>query len=94
MITKIDFKNSKLCDCCHTKIATKLCDYIVGYWNVAFICGRYSYNEFANQNRYETCDLNLCDDCAHRHNGFDFCPNHWRLLQLAKKRGSFKLKGE
>lgn len=50
--------------------------------------------KFANQNRYETCDLNLCDDCAHRHNGFDFCPNHWRLLQLAKKRGSFKLKGE
>lgn len=31
----------------------------------------------------------LCDDCAHRHNGFDFCPNYWRLLQLAKKRGSF-----
>lgn len=29
MITKIDFKNSKRCDCCHTKIATKLCDYIV-----------------------------------------------------------------
>lgn len=28
MITKIDFQNSKLCDCCHTKIATKLCDYI------------------------------------------------------------------
>ena len=39
MITKIDFKNSKLCDCCHTKIATKLCDYIVEYWDVAFIDG-------------------------------------------------------
>lgn len=65
MITKIDFKNSKLCDCCHTKIATKLCDYIVGYWNVAFKCGC-SYNEFARQNRYETCDLNLCDDCGKR----------------------------
>jgi hypothetical protein len=32
-----------------------------------------------NACRHETCDLPLCEECAIKYNGFDFCPYHNKL---------------
>lgn len=62
------------CQDCHRRTATKLCDFVLGQTGVTFYR---DYQKFKNQNMKPiTCDRLLCDSCANKMYGMDFCKNH------------------
>jgi hypothetical protein len=78
------FKNP--CGVCRKKVATRLCDFIIDYHGVIFFR---DFQDFRDQERHETCDLPMCEDCATKHAGHDFCPYHLKLydrLQLTDEK--------
>ena len=58
------------CGVCGKKVATRLCDFIIDYHGVVFFR---DFQDFKNQEKHETCDLPMCEDCATKHGGYDFC---------------------
>ena len=77
-VENINF-NHQRCAICGKREATRYCDYIVEYQEAPAFFRRYL--DFHNQSMHETCDVALCDECACRHGGVDFCPYHERLRQ-------------
>ena len=78
------FKNP--CGVCGKKVATRLCDFIIDYHGVIF---HRDFKKFKNQERLETCDLPMCEDCATKHSGYDFCPHHKKIynqLELTEEK--------
>lgn len=70
------------CAVCKKRVATRLCDFVVGYSQPTFFR---TYREFKRQSLHETCDLPLCDECAEEYNGiYDFCPDHKELFEKIK----------
>lgn len=70
------------CGVCGKHIATRWCDYVVGFHSVVFYR---NYSDFKNQSRYETCDVAMCDECAiSLGSGWDICPYHKSLMEHDK----------
>ena len=69
------FKNP--CGVCGKKVASRLCDFIIDYHGVVFYR---DFKDFKNQQRFETCDLPMCEECSAKHAGHDFCPHHKKLF--------------
>ncbi|MBD1373872.1 hypothetical protein IC620_16125 [Hazenella sp. IB182357] len=66
------------CSVCGTQRPLKLCDFVVGYsWITA-------KDEEGNMigSFHETCDRCLCKDCVSSldYGGWDFCPEHYEML--------------
>ena len=73
------FKNP--CGVCGKRVSTRLCDFIIDYHGVVFFR---DFQDFKNQEKHETCDLPMCEDCATKHGGYDFCPHHNKLFDQLK----------
>lgn len=79
------------CGVCGKKVATRLCDFIIDYHGVIFFR---DFQDFKNQERLETCDLPLCEDCATKYNQHDFCPHHNKLVHQLKLTDEKQIKAQ
>lgn len=70
------------CSFCKKNEATQLCDFIIGYcWTSAKdekgrMIGHY----------HETCDNQICKECAVNVSGFEFCPSCNELHKLVEQK--------
>lgn len=77
-ITKLVPKD-KLCAVCGKNKAERRCDYVVGY-------NAYTFDlHLSLQERYETCDVGLCRQCASSSGSYDLCPYHTTLVRMVDK---------
>lgn len=72
----IKFDNEGLCQICHKRKATRLCDYIIGEAGFSIACGGGWLTNKCVDRSPMTCDALLCDCCARRVCNMDFCPVH------------------
>lgn len=80
-IIREDFSKQK-CGVCHKRFATKYCDCVIQYPESAtFICGETGFQDFMDEQKLDTCDCALCDECAKNHGLIDFCPYHEKIVQ-------------
>lgn len=71
----IKFDNKDLCQVCHKRKGTRLCDYIILEQGPTFVCGSWIKQRQQN-NAPMTCDELLCDHCSTCFGNMDFCPGH------------------
>ncbi|MEF3306657.1 hypothetical protein [Paenibacillus sp. GYB003] len=76
------FGENGICAVCRRNPVNRWCDYIISYDNsIIFVKGSYqTFKEMNQGDKYETCDLPMCDKCANevsidRH----LCPHHMKL---------------
>ncbi len=61
-----------MCPFCRRREATLFCDFVVDYPGTLFASGKNGFIESWQQ----TCNAQMCTDCAHKVNGaHDFCPD-------------------
>jgi hypothetical protein len=66
--------HTEKCVFCRKKKATLLCDFVKGY----------TWNSIDFKKRQETCDRQMCDDCATElSEEFHFCP---KCVEVTKKK--------
>lgn len=61
-----------ICEECHEREATRLCDYDIGY-NIDL--------EGRGKVKRVTCDKKLCIECATKINNKDYCKEHIKALK-------------
>jgi hypothetical protein len=70
------------CSFCKKREATLFCDFVIGYsWTTAKdekgrMIGSY----------HETCDNQICGECAIKVSGYDFCPSCDELRKLVEQK--------
>ena len=81
-----DFTSEKCIFC--GKLATKLCDFVLGTARWAGHPPRYItggiHNSESPMSHIMTCDRPICDKCAiHINESFDICPKHYEEIKKA-----------
>ncbi|RKN86759.1 hypothetical protein [Paenibacillus ginsengarvi] len=76
------FGENGICAVCRRNPVTRWCDFIIAY-NNEFIWVKGSYKAFKEANsgdKYETCDLPMCEKCANKvSRDRHLCPHHMKL---------------
>jgi len=80
---EVDYQKN-VCAICKEHSVTRWCDYVIRYDHAHFYLR--NYKNFVEANRrgaqYKTCDLPMCEECAHQVSlDHDFCPYHKRLQE-------------
>lgn len=70
------------CSFCKKNEATQLCDFVVDYSGTLFLSPRMGGIQPPQP---DTCDNQICKECAFQYNGHEFCPSCKELHALVKK---------
>lgn len=60
------------CAICRKREVVKLCDFVTEYF----------WTTLKDSDGKITCDLPMCDECAKKVPGHDFCPYHYEMLDM------------
>lgn len=78
-----------MCPFCRRREATQFCDFIVGYARM-FASGKNGFVE----DYHETCNVQMCKECANLVGGSEFCPDCNKLHGIVKAAYAKNSKGK
>lgn len=91
-VVSMEQVKEEMCQVCHKRKATKLCDRIIRHWKWAGHTPMHWEKDESTGTMYrayekgpisgtDTCDMKLCDQCATFVIGMDLCPRCLRELK-------------
>jgi hypothetical protein len=70
------------CPFCKRNEATQLCDFVVDYMGTIFFSPR---DGGIMPPHPQTCDNQICKECAVKYNGHEFCPECKKIHEMVKR---------